>query len=101
MSRLDISRQFNDLGDFDLPDGLIFRNRVKPRRGKYSAFNFQKFMIIVTVSRLDKRGERVVTIVGRDAMDATSCASTRRCELRTTKACRPGALVAGAKLALR
>jgi hypothetical protein len=27
-------------------------------------------MIIVIASRLGKRGERVVTIVGRDAMDA-------------------------------
>jgi hypothetical protein len=31
---------------------------------------FKKIMIIVMPSRLGKRGERVVTNVGRDAMDA-------------------------------
>jgi hypothetical protein len=36
---------------------------------KYFTFVFRNFMIIVTPSRLGKRGVRVVTNVGRDAMD--------------------------------
>ena len=54
----------------DLPVGQSHTNPVKPAREKYSSFVFQKIMIIVTVSRLDKRDVRVVTNVGRDAMDA-------------------------------
>jgi hypothetical protein len=47
-------------------------------------------MIIVTTSRLGKRGERVVTNVGRDAMDA-GCVARRAARTRTTKSCGPGA----------
>src|SRR5262249_10780878 len=50
LSRLALARD-------DLPDGLIFRNRVKPSNKKYSASVSQKVMIIVTASRLDKRCE--------------------------------------------
>jgi hypothetical protein len=46
------------------------RIAVKPPRKKYFASVLRKFMFIVTLSRLDKRGVRVVTNVGRDAMDA-------------------------------
>jgi hypothetical protein len=47
-------------------------------------------MIIVTPSRPGKRGERVVTNVGRDAMDA-ACVARRAARTRTTKSCGPGA----------
>jgi hypothetical protein len=53
-------------------------------------------MIISRASRLGMRGERVVTIVGRDAMDANAFAR-RAAHRRTAKSCGPGAPVAGAK----
>jgi hypothetical protein len=62
------------LRHLDLPDGLIFRISVKRLDEKYSASVLQKIMIIVMTFRLGKRGERVVTIVGRDAMDADALA---------------------------
>jgi hypothetical protein len=58
----------------DLPDGLIFRNRVKPSREKYFSSVFRKIMRMIDSSRLDARGERVVTIARRDAMDAGALA---------------------------
>src|SRR5690348_1244664 len=61
----------------DLPVGLIFRNRVKPRSAKILFFRFSETYGLVVPSRLGKRGvtrrhERGV----RDAMDAA--ASVRR-----------------------
>jgi len=47
-------------------------------------------MIIVMSSHPGKRGERVVTNVGRDAMDAI-CVARRAARTRTTKSCGPGA----------
>jgi hypothetical protein len=44
--------------------------RNQPRRQKNSSSVFRKFMIFSALSRLDRRGVRVVTDVGRDAMDA-------------------------------
>jgi hypothetical protein len=43
---------------------------VQPSREKYSASVFRKDVVLSRPSRLDKRDERVVTIVGRGAMDA-------------------------------
>jgi hypothetical protein len=54
---------------------------------------------MIRLSRPGNRGERVVTIVGRDAMDATAALRRGASESRTANACGPGALVAGAKLA--
>jgi hypothetical protein len=51
---------------------------------------FFKIMIIVMTSHPGKRGERVVTNVGRDAMDAI-CVARRAARTRTTKSCGPGA----------
>jgi hypothetical protein len=51
---------------------------------------FFKIMIIVMPSRPGKRGERVVTNVGRDAMDA-GCVARRAARTRTAKSCGPGA----------
>ena len=67
-----ISRLFNDLHRLICPTGKFLRGPVKVAREKYSASVFQKITIIVIASRPGKRGVRVVTNVGRDAMDANA-----------------------------
>ena len=55
-------------------------------------------MRMIRASCFDKRGERVVTIVRQDAMDAMPPRDERR-SLRTAKSCGPGA--PGLALSLR
>jgi hypothetical protein len=57
--------------------------------------NFGKSWFLVPRPASMKRGERVVTIVRRDAMDVMMPRDERR-SLHAAKACGPGALVAGA-----
>jgi hypothetical protein len=49
---------------------------IKPSREKYSASVFRKDVVLSPRPASIKRGERVVTIVGRDAMDAQMSATT-------------------------
>jgi hypothetical protein len=59
-------------------------------RAKIFRFPWNLDWWLLAASRLDKRGVRVVTNAGRDAMDAA--VSTRRATLRrTAKSCGPGA----------
>src|SRR5215469_11745628 len=55
---------------FDLPDGQSHSNLVKPPAQKYISSVFRKSCLYPTRPASMKRGERVVTIVRRDAMDA-------------------------------
>jgi hypothetical protein len=69
VSPAEISCRLSDLNHLICPTSE-FREFVSSRRAKIFRFRFPKIMIIVTKSRLDKRGVRVVTNVKRDAMDA-------------------------------
>ena len=81
-----------------LPDDgqIIFVNPkkialVQSSGGKYITSVFRKIMCIFCASRLGKRGERVVTIVGRDAMDVRGVArrATARADGQGVQARRP------------
>src|SRR5690349_20013436 len=62
----------------------VIGNQVNPSRQKYSASVFRKDMVLFRASRLDRRGERVVTDVSRAAMDS-SAAHDERGERRTSE----------------
>src|ERR1700757_431706 len=77
------------------PEKRNFARRVSylghpdPGAAKF-CFRFAEFLLIINTSRPGKRGERVVTNVGRDAMDAI-CVARRAARTRTAKSCGPGA----------
>jgi hypothetical protein len=52
------------LAQTDLPDGLIFRIRVKPFREKYSTSVFQKYVLFCRHPASARGALRVVTNVG-------------------------------------
>jgi hypothetical protein len=86
------------------PDGQInyvnpkmFRF-VKPSCEKHSSSVFRKIMVLSPRPASTKRGERVVTIVGRDAMDVMVQRDERR-SWHAAKACGPDA--PGLALSLR
>jgi hypothetical protein len=80
---------------FVIPKNIAF---VQPFNQKYSSSVFRKISAMIRSSRLGKRGERVVTIVGRDAMDVGDVArrAAKRADGEGVWAWR---LAAGAKLA--
>jgi hypothetical protein len=63
---------------------------VKSFREKYFSSAFRKIMILLPRPASMKRGERVVTIVRRDAMDVVMPRDERRSR-HAAKACGPGA----------
>jgi hypothetical protein len=71
-------------------NGFNAESAVQSFAKKYFASVLQKSMIHCGPSHPGKRGERVVTNVGRDAMDAL-CVARRAARTRTTKSCGPGA----------
>jgi hypothetical protein len=58
-----------------LPDGLIFRIRVKPSREKYCSSVFQNCVVLSRYPGSARGALRVVTNAGRDAMDALAQAT--------------------------
>ena len=72
------------------PSGCFLIPLSSPFRKNISLFPKPKSVVVFAASRLDKRGVRVVTNVGRDAVDALATQDERRSK-RTAKPCGPGA----------
>jgi hypothetical protein len=74
--------------DIDLPVGHVTQNPVKQKillLRKYCHSVFRKIMALIRPSCLDKRGERVVTIVRQDAMDAMMPRDERHQRVRQSR----------------
>jgi hypothetical protein len=69
----------------------------KPSPKNYLSSIFPKFMFLSLPSRLDERGERVVTNVGRGG-DGRALAAGRAAQPRTAKSCGPDLPTLGSSL---
>jgi hypothetical protein len=74
---------FQSIAPTDLPDGLIFRIRVKRPRKKYFAFTEIEIGLYAAPSRALEGRVAIVTNVVRDAMDVQAAQDVRgRCGRR-------------------